>query len=174
VNDATPLTRVLEAMGIPHRLVRHPAPLRSVEQAAAERNQTPAQVVRSILFHLGGGRYALVLIAGTRQASWQALRRHFGQSRLTMASQAEVRDVTGYEVGTVGPFGLRREVRILVDESVLEQEEISFGAGEVASGVIMRGKDFIKALGNVEIGDFTAREEKGKQLDKSNANGRIT
>ena len=155
MNDATPITRVLEAMGIPHRLVRHPAPLHSIEQAAAERNQTTDQVVRSILFHLGAEQYALVLIAGTRQASWPALRRHFGQSRLTMASEGEVRDVTGYEVGTVGPFGLRRDVRILVDEGVLEQEEISFGAGEKAAGVIMRRQDFIAALGTIEIGDFT-------------------
>ncbi len=158
MKDATPITRVLEAMGIPHRLIRHPLPPASIEQAAAERNQTPDQVVRSILFHLGSDQYALVLIAGTRQASWPALRRHFGQSRLTMASPAEVLDVTGYEVGTVGPFGLKRAVRMLVDESVFSQSEISFGAGEKGCGVIMRREDFIQALGTIETGDFTGSQ----------------
>lgn len=154
MNDSTALTRVLEAMGQPHRLVRHPAPLHSLEQAAAERNQIPEQVVRSILFHLGSGQYALVLVAGPRQISWPALRRHFGQSRLTMATETEVVEVTGYEIGTIGPFGLRRPVRILVDRSVLAQDEISFGAGEKACGVIMRREDFIDALGKIELGDY--------------------
>lgn len=158
MKDMTPITGVLEAMGIPHHLVRHPVPPVSIEQAAAERNQTPAQVVRSILFHLGSEQYAMLLIAGIRQASWPALRRHFGQSRLTMASAAEVLDVTGYEVGTVGPFGLKRAVRMLVDQSVLAQEEISFGAGKKGYGIIMRREDFIQALGTIEMGDFTGSQ----------------
>lgn len=163
MKDSTALTRVLEAMGIPHRLVRHPAPLHSIEQAAAERNQTPDQVVRSIVFHLGSGQYVIVLVAGARQVSWPALRRHLGQSRLTMATAEEVLEVTGYEVGTVGPFGLRRPVRILVDRSVLAQPEISFGGGEKACGVIMGGEDFLAALGEVEKGDFIVYEDIGDQ-----------
>jgi len=39
---ATPVTRALEALGIPHTLHIHERPLRSLEQAAEERALKPA------------------------------------------------------------------------------------------------------------------------------------
>ncbi len=154
IDDSTPVTRALTALNIPHHLFRHPGAIESIEQAARERGQKTEQVVRSIVFHLGKDQYAIVLIAGPSQISWAALRRYLGQSRLTMATKEEVLEVTGYVIGTVAPFGLPQQMRILVDESVLKQEEISFGSGESGAGVIMRREDLILALGEVETGCF--------------------
>ena len=97
----------------------------------------------------------MVLVAGAAQISWQALRRYLGRSRLTMAKPEEVLAVTGYAIGTVSPFGLPKQLRILVDESVLGQDEISMGLGEKGVGIIMRQEDLMRALGEVEIGRFT-------------------
>lgn len=96
----------------------------------------------------------MVLIAGTRQVSWRALRRHFGRSRLTMASPEEVRSVTGYTLGAVAPFGLPRRMRILVDESVFAFEEVSLGSGLRGLAVIMRADDLRRALAGSEFGRF--------------------
>ena len=142
-------------MNIPHRLFRHAGPIESLEQAARERGQQPEQVVRSILFRLEKDKYIMVLVAGAAQISWQALRRYLGRSRLTMAKPEEVLAVTGYAIGTVSPFGLPKQLRILVDESVLGQDEISMGSGEKGMGIIMRQEDLMRALGEVEIGRFT-------------------
>ena len=68
--------------------------------------QSPDQVIRSIVFRLSKGEYAMVLIAGARQVSRQTLPRAVGQSRLTMASEEELLRVTGYAMGAVSPFGL--------------------------------------------------------------------
>ncbi len=155
---STPVTRALAALNIPHRLFRHPGPVHSVEQAARERGQKPEQVVRSIVFRLAQGDFLMVLIAGRLQVSWPALRSYLGQSRLTMASEAEVLSATGYPVGAVSPFGLPAAMRTLIDESVLSQEEISIGSGERYATVIMCTQDLLKALGPVEAGEFAQRE----------------
>ena len=97
----------------------------------------------------------MVLVAGPAQISWQALRRYLGQSRLTMAKPEEVLAVTGYAIGAVSPFGLPAPLRILMDESVLAQDELSMGSGEKGVGIIMRQEDLMRALGEVEIGRFT-------------------
>jgi Cys-tRNA(Pro) deacylase len=154
MNDSTPVTRALSALNIPYRLFRHARPPTSLEQAAAERGQQPDQIVRSILFRLSRDDYALVLIAGPKQISWRTLRRHLAQSRLTMASREEVLAVTGYEIGAVSPFGLPQSMRILVDQSVLDQAEISIGSGERGATVIMQVADLKQALGNYESGRF--------------------
>jgi len=57
----TPATRTLDLLGIPYWLFEHPRPPESLEQAARERGQTPGQVVRSILFRLSEGQFAMAL-----------------------------------------------------------------------------------------------------------------
>lgn len=151
----TPVGKYLESQGVALREFRHPGPLHSLEQAAQERGQRPQQVVRSILFRLGRGEYAMALVAGPQQVSWPALRAYLGQSRLTMASEAEVLAVTGYPTGAVSPFGLPQALRILVDESLLAEDELSIGSGIRGTTVILRREDLLRALGQVEVGKFT-------------------
>lgn len=149
-DSTTPAGWALTEMAVPHAEFTHPGPVKSLEQAAEERGQRPEQVVRSILFRLGKGEYALVLVAGPQQIDWKALRLALGQSRLTTASADEVRQVTGFEIGAVGPFGLPTPLRVLVDASVLREEVISIGSGVRGTTVILRSADMLAALGDVE------------------------
>jgi Cys-tRNA(Pro) deacylase len=146
----TPVGHELRDRSIPFREFRHPGLVTSLEQAAIERGQRPEQVVRSILFRLAQDEYLMVLVAGPRQVDWKALRRYVGQSRLTMATADEVRDVTGYEIGAVSPFALPRPVRVMLDESVTQEEEISIGSGIRNTTVILKSADLLRALGEVE------------------------
>ena len=152
--DSTPVTRALAALNVPHRLFRHPGPIHSLEQAAQERGQSPDQVVRSIVFRVGKDEYVMVLIAGAGQVSWPALRRHLGQSRLTMANESELLAATGYQIGAVSPFALPRPMRLLLDKSVLIPDEISIGSGERGATVILRSEGLRRALGEAELGQF--------------------
>src|SRR5512140_316429 len=127
--DNPPASIALESLGIPHRIFRHAGPVSSLEQAAQERGERPQQVVRSILFRLGEDQYLMALVAGPAQISWKKLRKFLGQSRVSMASEEEVLAVTGYRVGAVSPFGLPRALRVLVDKTILKEEELSLGSG---------------------------------------------
>ncbi len=154
--ESTPVTRALDALGVAYRLFRHPGPIHSLEQAASERGQRPEQIVRSILFRLAEEAFVMVLIAGPRQVSWPALRRYLGVSRLTMAGEAEVLAVTGYPTGAVSPFGLPRPLRVLADEGIFAEEEISIGCGVRNATVILKAADLRRALAGAELGAFAA------------------
>jgi Cys-tRNA(Pro)/Cys-tRNA(Cys) deacylase len=151
MSEATPVSRALTQLGIPHRVFRHAGPVHSLEQAAAERGQLPAQVVRSLLFRRAEGLYFMVLVAGPAQISWKALRQHVGQSRLTLATPEEVREVTGYEIGAVAPFALPAPIPVLVDQSILAQEELSIGSGVRGATVILHTEALMQALGEVVV-----------------------
>ncbi len=142
-----PVARVLRAQGIPFRVYRHKGPIRSLAQAAQERGQRLEQVVRSLLFRVEEGRYALVLMPGGMRVDWPALRRALGVSRVTTATPEEVLEVTGYPVGAVGPLGLARPVPVLADPRILAPEEVSVGSGEPGVAVILRSQDLRRALG---------------------------
>jgi Cys-tRNA(Pro) deacylase len=149
--DQPPASLALEKMNIPHQVFRHEGPLASLEQAAAERNQRPEQVVRSILFQVRPEEFVMVLAAGPDQIDWRKLRQLVKRSRVRMATEEEVQRVTGYRVGTVSPFGLQNPVRILIDESVLRQAEVSLGSGVRSVAIIIKSADLRRALGEAEI-----------------------
>lgn len=149
-----PASITLDELGIPHQTFTHTGPIHSIEQAAAERNQDVNQVIRSILFRISEGEYAMVLIAGSSQISWKALRQHFNTSRLTMASPEEVLAVTGYKVGTVSPFGIKTEIPILADGNIFHPDAVSMGSGVSGTAILIRREDLKRALGDIETGSF--------------------
>jgi Cys-tRNA(Pro)/Cys-tRNA(Cys) deacylase len=151
MDNLTPVSLALAQMNIPHREFRHPGPVRSLDQAAAERGQQPEQVIRSILFRLSADEFVMVLMAGPQQIDWKALRRYLGEKRLTTASEEEVHRVTGYERGAVAPFGLPAPLRVLADESIFTPEELSLGSGVRGTTIILSSADLRRALGDIEI-----------------------
>jgi Cys-tRNA(Pro) deacylase len=141
----------LTQLGIPHRVFLHEQPVNSLEEAATQRGQRPEQVVRSILFQVRDGEFVLVLMAGPDQIDWRKLRQLVQRSRVRMATEEEVLAVTGYRIGTVSPFGLKNQVRVMIDASVLREEEVSLGSGVRNMAIVMQSADVRKALGEVEI-----------------------
>jgi prolyl-tRNA editing enzyme YbaK/EbsC (Cys-tRNA(Pro) deacylase) len=146
----------------------------SLEQAAQERGHRVEQVVRSLLFRVANGEYVLVLIAGPAQVDWKMLRRHLGQSRLSLATEAEVLEVTGYPIGAVGPLGLATPVpaagpggtpgrdgklKVLIDPGVMAEEEVSIGSGLRGTAVILRSADLRRALPEAEIVPLSGKGE---------------
>jgi Cys-tRNA(Pro)/Cys-tRNA(Cys) deacylase len=149
--DKPPASIALDQQGIPHRVFRHEKPVTSFEEAASARNQRPEQIVRSILFQVRSGEFVMVLMAGRDQVDWRKLRQLVKRSRVRMATEDEVLEVTGYRIGTVSPFGVKNQVRVLLDASVLREGEISIGSGVRNVAIIMKSADVHKALGEVEI-----------------------
>jgi prolyl-tRNA editing enzyme YbaK/EbsC (Cys-tRNA(Pro) deacylase) len=93
----------------------------------------------------------MVLMAGRDQIDWKKLRQLVKRSRVRMATEAEVLEVTGYKVGTVSPFGLKNQARVMIDASVLNEEEISIGSGLRNVAIIMKSAALRHALNNAEV-----------------------
>ncbi len=93
----------------------------------------------------------MVLMAGPDQIDWKKLRQLVKRSRVRMATEEEVLEVTGYRVGTVSPFGLKSQARVMIDASVLREDEISIGSGIRNTAIIMKSEDVRKALGDVDV-----------------------
>lgn len=149
--EQPPASIALEKLNIPHRVFKHEKPLMSFEQAASDRKQRPEQIVRSILFQVRPGEFVMVLMAGRDQIDWKKLRQLVKRSRVRMATEDEVLEVTGYKVGTVSPFGLKNQVKVMIDASVLREEEISTGSGVRNMAIIMKSADIQRALGEPEV-----------------------
>jgi Cys-tRNA(Pro) deacylase len=149
-----PAIQELTRREINFRVFQHPGEVTSLEQAARERDQTPEQVIRSILFRLAADEYVMVLMPGPRQISWKALRSLLNLNRVTMASDEELLAVTGYRPGTVTPLGLPGPLRILADRSLLALPEVSLGSGRRGIAIILSPAELRRAIPGLEIVDL--------------------
>jgi Cys-tRNA(Pro)/Cys-tRNA(Cys) deacylase len=150
----TPASHALDRLGIPYRIFEHAQPPASLEDAAAQRGQAPEQVIRSIVFRVSEGEYVMVLMSGPSQISWKSVRAALGVSRMTMATEAEVLQVTGFVRGAVTPLGLPAPMRLFADEGVFVNEEVSLGSGVRGIAIIIHSADLRRAIPSVEIGKF--------------------
>lgn len=123
----TAAVRFLVDRAIPHRLVGY-GHVRSAEEAATARGIELSALVKTLVIRVEDGRYALVLIPGDRGLDYPKLRAHLGVRRLTMPDPEEAKAATGYERGTITPFGAGNH-RVLIDQRLLDHDEISLGSG---------------------------------------------
>src|SRR5437763_9069927 len=126
-NGEARATQALRDSGIDHTLTLH-GPVNSLEEAAAARGLQPADILKTIVVRRSEDDYLFVLVPGDRTISWPKLRALLGVSRLSMPDAATARDVTGYERGTITPFGASRSWPVVADELIVGRT-VTLGAG---------------------------------------------
>ena len=142
----------IEAAGIPFTASKH-EPSGSLEEAARARGVTPGEIVKSMVVRLGEGRYAIALVPGDRKISWPKLRHAMGVNRASMPPAEEAFGVTGYERGTITPFGANGDLPVLTDVTVPDGP-ISMGGGAHRVAVYLLGSD-LKGRFDAQVLDIT-------------------
>ena len=145
----------LEASGLRFRIVRH-GPVRSLEEAAAARRMSPEQLIKTIVVRRGEDDYLFVLVPGGRTISWPKLRSLLEVSRLSMPDAAVALEVTGYERGTITPFGSLRPWPVVADARVAGRA-VSIGGGAHGVAATVDGSRLVLALG-ATVADVTDPE----------------
>jgi prolyl-tRNA editing enzyme YbaK/EbsC (Cys-tRNA(Pro) deacylase) len=101
----------------------------------------------------GADDHLFVLVPGDREISWPKLRAVLGVNRISMPDAEVARAVTGYERGTITPFGSATVLPVLVDERIAGQT-ISIGAGAHGVAATVAADDVIAHLG-AQVADVT-------------------
>ncbi|WP_454042504.1 aminoacyl-tRNA deacylase [Cellulosimicrobium sp. Marseille-Q8652] len=144
----------LEASGIDFTITRHGA-VSSLEEAAAARGVDPSRVLKTLVVRRAEDDYLFVLVPGDRQISWPKLRALLGVSRLSMPDKDVARDVTGYERGTITPFGATRAWPVVADLRVVSGPgPVSIGAGAHGVAATVDGAALVRAL-DAQVADVT-------------------
>jgi Cys-tRNA(Pro)/Cys-tRNA(Cys) deacylase len=141
---STPALAAVERIGLAHRVIRH-GPVRSLAEAAQARGVAPADVVKTMVVRRGDDDFMFVLVPGDRAISWPKLRGLLGVSRLSMPDAEVARQATGYERGTITPFGSARPWPVIADERV-RGREITLGAGEHGLALVGSADEILQAL----------------------------
>lgn len=153
----TPAIRAASAAGIPFTVVRTQR-AHSAEESAGLQGIPLGALLRTIVVRRGEDDYVMVLVPGGRRFDWPKLRAHLGVSRLSLPDAEEARAATGYERGTITPFGSARTWPVVLDASAVANERIAIGGGAFGVNLHMAPRDLVAATG-AAIVDVTAPEE---------------
>jgi len=152
VDDDTPALRALAASGIEHDVTRH-GRVGSLAEAAAVRGVEPSAVVKTMVVRRGEGDHLFVLVPGDREISWPKLRALLGVNRISMPDADAARAVTGYERGTITPFGSAVALPVIADERMAGRT-ISIGAGAHGVAATLSADDVVRHF-DAQVADVT-------------------
>ncbi|MDT7545078.1 MAG: Cys-tRNA(Pro)/Cys-tRNA(Cys) deacylase [Actinomycetota bacterium] len=145
----------LDEAGLPYRVVEH-GPVRSLAEAAVARGVEPADVIKTLVVRRGDDDYLFVLVPGDRTISWPKLRALLGVSRMSMPDAAAAKDATGYERGTITPFGSTTAWPVIADERI-SGRDVTLGAGDHGVAVLVAADAAVSVLG-ATVADVTEPE----------------
>ncbi|MGN6793286.1 MAG: aminoacyl-tRNA deacylase [Streptosporangiaceae bacterium] len=154
---SSPALRAADAAGLRYRVIRH-GPVRSLTEAAKARGVTPADVVKTLVVRRADNDFVFVLVPGDRTISWPKLRTALAVSRLSMPDAAAATAATGYERGTITPFGSSRAWPVVADARVVGRE-ITLGAGEHGLAIAASANDIITSL-DAAVADVSEPENR--------------
>ena len=154
--DDRPDTRAIqaaEAAGLAFEVHRIERPS-SLEEAADRYGVAPRQLLKTLVVRRAADDHLLVLLPGPSQLAWAKLRGHLGVSRLSLPDAHEAQAVTGYERGTITPFGARGGLPVLADASIAGSGPVTVGAGAHGLSLRLDADDLLSAV-SAELVDLT-------------------
>jgi Ala-tRNA(Pro) deacylase len=126
--DPQQLFARLEALGIAHRTVEHPAVF-TVEQAKARRGDLPGHHIKNLFLRNKKEEMWLVVALEDRAIDLKRLGEVLGAGRLSFGSAERLRRHLGVEPGSVTPLALindeGRAVRLVLDRGLADSAPIN-------------------------------------------------
>jgi Cys-tRNA(Pro)/Cys-tRNA(Cys) deacylase len=148
----------MAAAGLAFRVIRH-GPVGSLAEAAQARGVAIPDVVKTLVVRRGENDFLFVLVPGDRVISWPKLRALLGVTRLSLPDAAAALAATGYERGTITPFGSTHRWPVIADERLLGRT-ITLGAGDHGVAVAVDAETALAAL-DAQVADVTEPEPVG-------------
>lgn len=151
-DGGTRAAQALTESGLEHTITRH-GMVRSLEEAADARGVEPRDIIKTLVVRRGPEDHLFVLVPGDRQISWPKLRALLGVNRISLPDKDAAREVTGYERGTITPFGSLTTLPVVADTSMTGRV-VSIGAGEHGVAATLDADAALAHLG-ARVADIT-------------------
>lgn len=148
MSKTTRATQALQQVGVPftvHSYAYDPNAERIGLQAAEAMGVDPSGVLKTLMV-LVDGKPACVVVPSDKEVNLKKLAAALGGKAAQMMKPADAERITGYHVGGISPFGQKKRVPILVEQSALAHEEVFMNGGQRGLQVRLKSADAVSAL----------------------------
>ncbi|MEO8625821.1 MAG: YbaK/EbsC family protein [Candidatus Limnocylindrales bacterium] len=140
-------------------------------EAAAAVGAEVGQIVKSLVFVADGAngiRPCLVLASGANTVDIALLANALTEPTIRRATADEARELTGFSIGGIPPFGHATPMRTLMDPD-LGRFELVWAAAGTANAVFPVAPATLRALANAIVMPIAAERDLGQQTVPANA-----
>ncbi|MDN2484828.1 YbaK/prolyl-tRNA synthetase associated domain-containing protein [Kosakonia sacchari] len=150
------LINLLEQHDARFRVVEHEA-VGKCEAVSEIRGTALGQGAKALLCKIKGNgvkKHVLAILAADLHADLSRLAQHFGGSKASLASPAEVDELTACVFGAIPPFSFHPDLHLVADPVLFQRfDDIAFNAGLLEKSVIMNTGDYLR-IAQPELVDF--------------------
>jgi len=148
-----PAHEYLDGLGISYQALAFPASTpKGAAQVAQALGYKERRMVKTLLFETSQDETVLVMLGGDQTAVSGLLKKAIGSKNIKMASLETVKEVTGYEVGSIPPFHWQPEgFRSFLEQSMMQEELLGVGAGLWGNEIMIAPADLVKAAQAVVV-----------------------
>ena len=125
-----------------------PEGTKTAAAAAAAIGVEVGQIVKSLIFAVDG-EVVLAYVSGANQLDERRLAAAAGGVECTRVDADRVREVTGFPIGGVPPFGHTTPLRVFIDPDLLGYDEVWAAAGTWDDVFAISPEDLVRASGGV-------------------------
>ncbi|HKV60095.1 MAG TPA: YbaK/prolyl-tRNA synthetase associated domain-containing protein [Ktedonobacteraceae bacterium] len=153
----TKLITLLDQHGAHYRLIDH-APEGRTEIVSPMRGNALSQAAKCIVLMVKQGKkitkYILAVIPGDARVDLNAVKALMQGTYIAFASPDIAERLAGSVTGTVLPFSFNPELELLVDPSLLENDELYFNAARLDRSMALKTSDYFE-IARPRLGKIT-------------------
>lgn len=150
----TKITQLLDSKGIKYKLLPHEKPVFTCEDAAKERKAPLGEMIKCLLLVDKKKNYFLVCMTADKMIDTQKVKEVIKCQRLSFASEQEIEEVLGYEMGAIPPLLLKTDILIIFDKEIEKKDKVNISSGDPKAGLELAPKDLISLIKPI-FGDIT-------------------
>src|SRR5579859_2477568 len=140
------LIAFLDEHEVAYRLIDH-APEGRTEVVSPLRGNALGQAAKCIVLMVKIGkkvtRYVLAVVPGDAKVNLQGVKALMGGTYVAFASSDIAERLAGSVAGTILPFSFNPELKLVVDPSLLENDEIYFNAARLDRSMVLKTSDYV-------------------------------
>ncbi len=148
MSKTTRATQALQQAGVSftvHAYEYDPHAERIGLQAAEAMGADPGSVLKTLMV-LVDGKPACVVVPSDQEVNLKKLAAALGGKAAQMMKPADAERITGYHVGGISPFGQKKRVPTVVEQSAFEHAQVFINGGQRGLQVKLDPQDAAKVL----------------------------
>lgn len=141
-----------DSLGLPVRVVEMAQSTRTAEEAATACGCGVGQIIKSLVFRgKQSGRPVLLLVSGSNRVDQKGVAASIGEA-LDRPDAAYVREVTGFAIGGIPPFGHAEPLPTWIDKDLLQYATVWAAAGSPETVFEVDPRKLAETIGAKVIG----------------------
>jgi Cys-tRNA(Pro)/Cys-tRNA(Cys) deacylase len=142
----TSAIRFLEKHGIPFEVAEYEHLEKGAVFAARALGLPVDRTIKTLVVEVVPGGYYLVLMPGNKTISFRRLAKVLGAKRAAMVDTDTAERLTGYLVGGISPFGVRKQLPVLMEADLLAFDKVAINGGRRGVMLVMNPSDIVRTM----------------------------